>query len=98
MAIIVSKQIQPPVESVYLFHTVIFLNHIIFPHLCGVNFLLYAMNLFTGALFSLIYYEQWSALCVIYSGWCSVLGVVSCAGLAVSGQRFWRQIRFDRAA
>ena len=35
--------------------------------------------------------EHWFALCVVYSGQCSALGVVSYAGLAISRQRFWHR-------
>ena len=81
-------QILLPVESVYWLH-IVFPSHILFSHLCWVNFLL-------CGLLNLICYEQWSALCVVYSGQCFVLGVVSLAGLAISRQRFGGQIRFDR--
>ena len=80
-----SEQISPPVESVYWFH-IVSLSHIVFPHLYGVTFLLYNELCSLGALLSLVFYEQWSALCV-----------VSYAGLAISRQWFEEQIRFDRA-
>ena len=41
-------------ESVYLFYRAIFSNHIIFPPLCGVNFLLYSELYSLEALLSLI--------------------------------------------
>ena len=48
-------------------------------------------------LLNLICHEQWSVLCPVFYVQCSALVVVSYAGFAISRQRFWGQIRFDRA-
>ena len=85
---------QLPVESVYWFCIVIFPSHIIFPLLCRVHL---EWNFIVCGLWIMICYEQWSALCVVsYVQW-SALGIVRYARLAISRQRFWGQIRFDRA-
>ena len=80
--------ISPPVESVYWFHTVIFLSHIVFPLLCRV-----LLKWIFCSTVNSIHLK----LCSVWSVWtltCTFL--VSLAGVAISRQKFGEQIRFDR--
>ena len=73
-----------PVKPVYWFNIVPFSSHIIFPHLCGLLNLIFMNTVhWHGSSCG-----QWSALCVVYSGQCYVLCIVSLTWLAISRQRF----------
>ena len=64
-----------------------------YSHTCRVNFILCPVNLIHWG--SVEFDLLWTLL--TDGGQCIALGVVSCAGLAISRQRFLGQIRLDRA-
>ena len=73
-------QCSPPVESVYWFHVAIFSSYIVFPHLCGVKFLLCGLL----SLICMNTVHQHSTIC----GQCSALGSQPRLGWLYQGRDF----------